>query len=112
MDMFLEIEKEKVELPSFAALTKNLKQYKFNFYQGFAIFVFLILFIIGIILGNMFPACRSNVSLYSSTCTATFNFSLMLTVWFGGFILCVFIFAIGHIIHLLTDISNSLRNSK
>ena len=35
-----------------------------------------------------------------------FNTALMLFIWFISFIICLFIFMLGHVILLLTDIKN------
>ena len=108
--MFEEIEKSKTELPKAKNISKEISKLKLNFYQVFAIFTFCVVFWLGIIFGNLFPACGSSSTLYSGTCLSTeFNISLMLFIWFGGLIVCIFIYAIGHIINLLDSINKRLK---
>lgn len=108
--MFEEIEKSKEELPKAKTISSQIKKIKFNFYQIFAVVTFFIIFCLGIIFGNLFPTCGSSSTLYAGACLTTeFNFSLMLFIWFVGLVLCLFIFAIGHIISLLDAINNKLK---
>ncbi len=110
MNMFEEIEKYKEELPKAKVISSQIKKVRLNFYQIFAIFVFVVIFILGILLGNLFPICGSSATLYSGECLTTeFNVSLMLFIWFCGMILSLFIFAIGHIIILLEAINRKLK---
>lgn len=110
MNMFDEIEKSKEELPKAKTISNQIKKFKFNFYQIFAMFTFVVIFCLGILFGNLFPTCGSSSTLYAGVCLTTeFNFSLMLFIWFIGLILCVFIFAIGHIIQLLDGINKNLK---
>ena len=90
MNMFEEIEKIKAELPQAKNVGKEIKRIKLNFYQIFS--------------------CGTTSALYSGVCVTTeFNFSLMLCIWFVGLIICMFIFAIGHIINLLEAINKKLK---
>lgn len=110
MNMFEEIEKSKEELPKAKVISSQIKKFTFNFYQIFSIFTFFVIFCLGILLGNLFPTCGSSSTLYAGACLTTeFNFSLMLFIWFVGLILCLFIFAIGHIIQLLEAINKKLK---
>lgn len=110
MNMFEEIEITKAELPKVKAISNEIKNLTFNFYKIFAILVFVIIFCLGILFGNLFPTCGSSATLYSGTCLTTeFNFSLMLFIWFAGLILSVFIFAIGHIIELLEKLNERIK---
>lgn len=110
MNMFEEIEKSKAELPKANSISNKLKKLTFNFYQIFAIIVYFIIFTLGILFGNLFPTCGSSSTLYSGACLTTeFNFSLMLFIWFCGLVLCIFIYAIGHIIQLLESINKKLK---
>ena len=110
MNMFEEIEKIKTELPKAKVISKQIGKYKYNGYQIFAIVTYLIVFVFGILLGNLFPTCGTSSTLYAGSCLATeFNTALMLGVWFLGIIICLFIFAIGHIISLLDSINNKIR---
>ncbi len=104
MNMFEEIEAAKKGLPRFKTIEKEVGKYEFNWYQKFAIVTYLICLVFGVILGNLFPTC-TNASLYTDICISTeFNFFLTILFWFGSFLVCLFFFAIGHIISLLTDI--------
>ena len=108
--MFDEIEKVKTELPRANAIRKEIKKVRLNLYQIFALFTYFIVICMGIIFGNLFPTCGTSSALYSGVCATTeFNFSLMLCIWFVGLIVCLFIFAIGHIINLLEAINRKLK---
>ena len=73
-----------------------------------AIITMIICFVVGIILGNLFPSCVSG-GLYSSTCTNTeYNVSLTLLFWFASFLFCMMIYAVGHIISILEKINKNL----
>lgn len=110
MNMFEDIGKVKKDLPKVKTVFKNVKKTPFNFYQIIAIIIGALSFIIGIVFGNLFPACGSTASFYSDICLTTeFNFSLMILIWFVSFLLCLFIFAIGHIIALLSDIREKMN---
>lgn len=109
MDMFEEIDRVKKALPKFHSITKEVGKYQLNGYQKFAIVTYFICFCLGILFGNLFPACGSSSTMYSVTCVTTeFNFSLMIFIWFVSFLLCLFFFAIGHIILLLDAIHDKL----
>lgn len=111
MDFFDEITKEKVDFPKLSAksISKEVKKYKLNFYQIFAICLFIIFFFLGIIFGNLFSTCEATSYYYSDVCVVNeFNFSLMLCIWFISLLLSLFIFAIGHIIALLSIINEKL----
>ena len=110
MNMFDEISKEKKDLPKFASFTKEVNKHEFNIYQKFGVVIFLISFIVGILLGNMFSTCGVTSSFYTTECvTRQFNFSLLLTVWFSGLAMGLFFFALGHIVYLLDEINNKLK---
>ena len=110
MDMFDEINKNKKDLPKFDNIGSKVLKYKYNFYQLFAISLFIISIVIGIVFGNLFSTCGTSSAIYYGTCASRqFNFGLMLSIWFIGFIICVFFFAIGHIISLLSKITNLLK---
>lgn len=113
MDFFEEISKSKKDFPKYNTITKEVKKLKFNFYQGFAIVFFIVSIFLGIIFGNLFAACKTSAYFYSDTCYVTeFNFSLMITIWFLGLLVSMFIFSIGHIIALLTSINEKLGKNK
>lgn len=111
MDLFEEIAKAKKDFPQVNVnnLSNEVKKYKFNYYQIFAIILFIIFFFLGIIFGNLFSTCQTTSYYYSKTCLVTeFNFSLMLSIWFISLIVSTIIFAIGHIIALLSSINEKL----
>ena len=113
MDFFEEIEAAKCELPKLNSITKKVGKHKFNGYQIFSIVTFCICFFLGIIFGNLFPACRSSSYIYSGVCANTeFNFFLMIIFWFISFLLCLFFYAMGTIIELLLSINDKLTKKK
>ena len=105
MDMFEEIFEVKKDVPKFSTLVKIVKKHRFNYFQYITMFIFIICFLIGIVLGNVFPACGTTSSFYTDVCVTTeFNILLMISVWFFSFIICLFLFGIGEIIRLLNEI--------
>ncbi len=112
MNMFEEIEAVKKDFPKVKTISKEISNYKLNAYQAFAIVLFIICFCIGIVFGNLFPTCGS-ISGFNSTCsTKEFNFFLMIAIWSGSLLVCIFFFAIGHVIELLKNINNKLDKAK
>lgn len=110
MNMFDEIEKEKVELPKMKTIQKEVDKIELNLYQRLSIIIYVFCIFLGIVFGNLFPVCGSSSALYSGTCLTTeFNISLMLFIWFASFLVCLFIFALGHIIGLLSSINKKLK---
>ena len=92
--LFEEIDKKKEDIPLLNNQIKQVEKYKFNFYQLVAIFTMCVLFGLGIILGNVFPACQSG-GLYSDTCQVTeFNIALTIVVWFVAFLLSMLFFPV------------------
>lgn len=109
MDLFEEISKVKKDFPERKDIDDGFHNQKYNFYQGFAIVLFIILFFLGVFLGNLFATCQASSYFYSDECLVTeFNFSVMILVWFIGFLVSTFIYAIGHIIELLKSIDEKL----
>lgn len=109
MGFFEKIDKVKVDFPRLKTIEKEVGKYEFNGYQRFAIVTYFLCILLGVVLGNLFPACSSRVSLYEEVCLSTeFNFFLMIIFLFGSLVLCLIIFAVGHIIELLTSISQKL----
>ena len=108
--LFEQIEKEQVEMPKLRTIQKKMSvKRNFNVYQIVSFIVMAIMFVMGIILGNVFPACGESSSLFS-TCTKTeYNLSLTLIVWASSFLFCLGIYGLGHIIALLTEISERLK---
>ncbi len=104
MDMFEEIYEVKKDLPKFSDIFNKIKKHKYNAYQYITIFIGIICFLIGIIMGNIFPACGTSSYFYADSCVTTeFNIILMISIWFGSFILCLFLYGIGEIIRLLNE---------
>ena len=113
MDLFEDIQKIKMDFPKKKTITDEISTYKFNFYQIFSIGLFILLFVLGIFLGNLFSTCQASSYFYSDTCITTeFNYSVMIFVWFIGILLSLFIFSIGHIIALLSNINEKLGKFK
>jgi len=112
-NMFEEIDKIKKELPKVKAIQKEVTLQGLNFYQVTAVCTFLVCFIIGILLGNLFPVCTATSGLYTSICSQReYNLSLTVLVWGVSFLGCVFFYAIGHIIALLISINEKLTKGK
>ena len=108
-DLFVLIDKEKKDIPLFNKQIKDVKKYKYNFYQKVAILTMIVGFFGGIIIGNLFPAC-SYVGLYNEVCSVTrFNTFLTIGVWFVSFLVSLFIFFLGHVIRILSDIDEKLK---
>jgi len=111
MDLFDQIDKEKEDLPKLKSITKEVQKQKLNGYQMIAVITFIILFIGGIILGNLFPACEAS-GLFGTCTKRQFNLSLTIFFWFGSFLVCVFYYALGHMIALLSSINDKLSKKK
>lgn len=112
MDFFEEIAKIKEDFPKINvnSLNSEVKKYKFNFYQIFAIILFIVFFFLGIIFGNLFATCETTSYYYSKSCLVTeFNFSLMLGIWLISLLVSTVIYSIGHIISLLTSINEKIK---
>ncbi|MCI8569615.1 MAG: hypothetical protein HFJ11_06535 [Bacilli bacterium] len=112
MDFFEEIAKVKEDFPKINvnSLNSEVKKYKFNFYQIFAIILFIVFFFLGIIFGNLFATCETTSYYYSKSCLVTeFNFSLMLGIWLISLLVSTVIYSIGHIISLLTSINEKIK---
>ena len=54
MDLFDEVSKEKKEFPRTKSLKKSVEKRNYNFYQLFSFWLFVIIFFLGIIFGNLF----------------------------------------------------------
>lgn len=113
MDLFDEITSAKKDLPKVNSITNEVKGFELNFYQIFAIALFIIVFLLGIVFGNLFATCNVSSYFYSDACIVTeFNFSLAILIWVIGFLISLFIYAIGHIITLLIEINEKLSKFK
>ncbi len=110
MNMFEEIDKVKKDLPKLNSVSEEVSKIKLNSYQRVTAILFIICLYLGVIFGNLFPACGSSTEFYSNVCLTTeFNFSLMLFIWFISFIGCFLFFMLGTIISILTSINDQLR---
>ena len=109
MDLFESIDRVKKDLPKLKTVSHDVKEQNLNIYQIVSLIIFIICLLLGILFGNLFPICGSSSGFYGGVCLSTeFNFSLMLLIWFIAFLVCMFFYAIGHIIALLTSINNKL----
>lgn len=113
MDFFEEIHDLKKDFPKVNSVTREVSNYELNLYQIFAIGIFVVCFFLGIVFGNLFATCETTSYFYSDACLVTeFNFSLMISIWFVSLIVAIVIFAIGHIIALLSEILEKLSKFK
>ena len=109
MSFFSEIDELKKDFPKYKTVSKKVVGQKFNGYQIFSLVTFCICIVLGVILGNLFPACGATSSIYSNHCANyEFNFFLMIFFWLVSLILCLFFYAIGDIIKLLSSINNKI----
>ncbi len=112
MDMFHEIDKVKKNLPKLKSVSHEVNKMSLNVYQKIAVIIFIICLIIGVLFGNLFPACGSSSEFYADRCFSTeFNFSLMLFIWFISFIVCMLFYILGHIVSLLSSINEKISKS-
>lgn len=106
--LFEQISEERTDIPKIDKTIKKVKKYKYNFYQIVSIVTMIICFIVGIVLGNLFPSCSSG-GMYLTTCSNTeFNVFLTLIFWFISFLICMMIYSVGHIINILEKISKNI----
>ena len=112
MDLFDEVNKSKKDFPKVNNVKDKVDSYKLNFYQKFAIVVFIVCLFLGVIFGNLFSICTTTSYFSSDTCLVNeFNYALMIIIWSIGLLLSVFIFAIGHIIAILSQIDEKLKKN-
>jgi len=112
MDLFDEVNKSKKDFPKVHTVKDKVGSYKLNLYQIFAVCLFVVSLFLGIIFGNLFSTCTTTSYFSSNTCVVTeFNYTIMLIIWFIGLLLSIFIFAIGHIIAILSQISEKLEKN-
>ncbi len=112
-DLFYEIDKIDKDFPKLKKLANEVTAHELNGYQIVALVTMGICLCVGIIFGNLFPSCGSTSNLYNNVCNTTeFNFSLTICIWFIGFLVCVFFYAIGHIVSLLESINQNLSKKK
>ena len=109
MNFFEEIDQIKEDFPKSHVVTDKAMEQDLNFYQVFAIGMFIVCFFLGIVFGNLFATCQASSYYYSDSCAVTeFNFSLMVVIWFISLLVSIFFYAIGHIIALLSSIRKKL----
>ncbi len=108
-DLFEQIDEEQIEMPKLHALRSKVSTKRnLNLYQIVSLIVMAVMFVVGIILGNVFPACGETSNLFS-TCTKTeYNLSLTIIVWASSFLFCLFLYGFGQIITLLAEINQKL----
>ena len=108
-DLFDEIDEERKDLPKLKKISKEVqKKRNYNFYQQLAVCLFIFLFVTGVIVGNLFPACSETSELFA-TCTRTeYNLSLTILFWLVSFVFCSLIYVLGEIISLLNVIANNV----
>ena len=58
MDFFDEIVEVKKDFPKMKTVSSEVHKYTLNFYQWFAIVVFIIFFFLGIVFGNLFEQMK------------------------------------------------------
>lgn len=113
MNMFDEIDKLRKDLPKLKNVTDEVTKQELNNYQIIALVIMGIGICLGVIFGNVFPACGTTSGLYSSTCATTeFNFFLTITIWCISFLVCVFFYGMGSIIYLLDSINKKIGKKK
>lgn len=112
MDLFDEVNKSKKDFPKVHAVKSKVGNYKLNFYQLFSIGLFIVCLFLGIVFGNLFSTCTTASYFSNDTCLVNeFNYSLMIIIWSIGLLLSLFIFAIGHIIAILSQINEKLEKN-
>lgn len=112
-NLFKEIDKNKQDLPKLDKKLKNAEKKKYNFYQYVAMVTMGVCVFLGIILGNIFPACTVSGGLYADSCSATeFNSSLTIIFWFLSFLVCMFIYWMGNVVAILNSIDNRIKKIK
>lgn len=109
-DLFDEVDEMRKELPKLKNISNEVqKKRNYNFYQQLAMCLFIFLFFVGVILGNLFPAC-SETSELLATCTKTeYNLTLTLLFWLGSFVFCSLIYGLGEVISLLSVIASNTK---
>lgn len=101
MDIFDEIDKVAKDFPKLNKVAKQVKDKKNN-YQIIGYIIMGISIVLGLLFGNLFPACGSVSGFYFEECSSTeFNFSLTILIWFIGFLISVFYYGMGEVILLL-----------
>ena len=87
MDLFEEISKNKKDFPKIHSVKDEVSKYELNFYQVFAIGMFVLCFFLGIVFGSLFSTCTATSYFASNTCVVTeFNYSFN-----DNYLVCEFI---------------------
>ena len=108
-DLFDEIDEERQDLPKLKKISKEVqKKRNYNFYQQLAVCLFIFLFIAGVIMGNLFPACSETSELFAACTKTEYNLTLTLLFWLGSFIFCSMIYGLGEVISLLNKIADNV----
>ncbi len=108
-NLFEEIEKEKKDIQEFGFSKDFFGMKALNFYQIVAIVVMCVGIVLGIVIGNLFPACRETSGFFGTCTSEMYNFGLTLMVWASTFLFSLFIYGLGHIISLLEAIHRHLK---
>ncbi len=112
-DLFDEIYDERKELPKLKKISNEVqKKREYNFYQQLAVCLFIFLFIAGVVMGNLFPACSETSALFSSCTKTEYNLSLTLLCWLFSFVFCSLIYGLGEIIKLLNVIATNTSKDR
>ncbi len=109
-DLFEQIEKEQKEMPKLQTISsKVMIKRNLNVYQMVAFVFMAVMIVVGIILGNVFPACGESSRIFAACTKTEYNLSLTLIVWASSFLFSLFIYGLGQIIALLTEISEKIK---
>ena len=109
-DLFDEIDEERKELPKLKKISKEVqKKRDYNFYQQLAVCLFIFLFVVGVILGNLFPACSEASSMFNTCTRREDNLPLTLLFWLASFVFCSLIYGLGEVISLLNKIASNIN---
>lgn len=112
MDIFDEIDEVAKDLPRLKKVAKQVSGKKNN-YQIVSYIIMGISIVLGLLFGNLFPACGSVSGFYFEECSSTeFNFSLTILIWFIGFLVSIFYYGMGEVISLLRSINDKLEKRK
>ncbi len=108
-DLFDEIDEERKDLPRLKKISNEVqKKRNYNFYQQLAVCLFIFLFIVGVIVGNLFPACSETSELFAACTKTEYNLSLTLIFWLASFVFCAMIYGLGEVIRLLNIIADNI----
>lgn len=80
---------------------------KYNLYQILSFLVFSIGIVVGIVLGSEYSICRDTI--YNTCASNSFNFGIMLLVFFISFLLSILLYWQGEVISYLRKISDNKK---